>query len=50
MDVVFARCAGSAVQQRTGVACRLTRDMHGQPLAQTQTLGTTTGALLRRSD
>jgi transposase len=50
MDVVFARCAGIAVQKRSVVACRLTRDVDGQPLAQTQTFGTTTGELLRLSD
>ena len=38
------------MQKRTVVACRLTRDRNGQPLAQTQTFGTTTGELLRLSD
>ena len=50
MDVVFERCAGIDVHKRSGVACRLTRDVDGQPLAQTQTFGTTTGELLRLSD
>ena len=50
MDVVFERCAGIDVHKRTVVACRLTRDVEGQPLAQTQTFGTTTGELLRLSD
>jgi transposase len=50
MDVVFERCAGIDVHKRSVVACRLTRDVDGQPLAQTQTFGTTTGELLRLSD
>jgi hypothetical protein len=50
MDVVFARCAGIAVQKRLLVVCRRTVDAAGHPLAQTRTCGTTTGDVLRMSD
>ncbi len=50
MDVVFARCAGSDVQKRTVVVCRLTADAEGPLVAQTPTFGTTTSELLHRSD
>jgi hypothetical protein len=52
MEIVFARCAGIAVHQRTVVVCRLTRTDGGvrQAQAQTQTVGTPTSELLRRAD
>ena len=50
METVFERCAGIDVHKRTVVACRLTRDAQGGRVAETRTLGTTTGELLRLAD
>jgi transposase len=50
MDIMFERCAGIDVHKRTVVVCRLTRDVQGTRVAETQTFGTTTSELLRLSD
>ena len=50
MDIMFERCAGIDVHKRTVVVCRLTRDVQGTWVAETQTFGTTTSELLRLSD
>jgi transposase len=50
MDSMFERCAGIDVHKRTVVVCRLTRDVQGTRVAETQTFGTTTSELLRLCD
>ncbi len=39
MDILFERCAGIDVHKRTVVVCRLTRDVPGTRVAETQTFG-----------
>ncbi len=50
MEVVFARCAGIDVHQRTAVVCRSTPGERRQAVMATRTYSTTTVALLALSD
>jgi len=50
METVFARCGGIDVHGRTAVVCPSTPGEHTQPVAELRTYGTTTAALLQRSD
>jgi hypothetical protein len=49
-EIVVDCCAGIDGHTRTVVVCRRTRDAQGARVAQTQTVGTTTGERLRLAD
>ena len=50
MDVVYPRCCGLDLHQRTVVACLLTPGPRGKPAKEIRTFGTMTGDLLALAD
>lgn len=50
MQVMYTRCVGLDVHQKTVVACTLVGEAGSEPQPQKRTFGTTTGQLLQLSD